>query len=367
MYLRGTNWLLLDIVNKSTRLILFPALFGLRCLFLIMSGSFTSFKTHVQLGDMAVIYLSPRQMYPVRIVEHDIFQTRFGAVRHDDLVGKRYGSRIQCSRGFVHILDMTPDLWTLTLPHRTQILYSTDISLILMQLELRPGSVVIEAGTGSGSLSHSIARTIAPSGRLLTFDFHRERSVAAQKEFEDHGLGEIIVASERDVCADGFGVENGSAHAVFLDLPSPWRAVAHTWRALRNGGRCCCFSPCIEQTQKTAEMLTEAGFEAVETFECINRPWELRNMPLKRFVYKPTTNKEESIEDTIGENDVVVDEEASEAEILNEPKKRKHEGTAEGDDTTSTVNYLASYNPHESVGHTGFLTFATKPYWSCLR
>jgi tRNA A58 N-methylase Trm61 len=37
---------------------------------------------------------------------------------------------------------------------RTQILYGTDIALILLELELRPGSVCIESGTGSGSLSH---------------------------------------------------------------------------------------------------------------------------------------------------------------------------------------------------------------------
>ena len=31
--------------------------------------------------------------------------------------------------------------------------------------------------TGSGSFSHSIARTIAPSGTLYTFEYHKERQV----------------------------------------------------------------------------------------------------------------------------------------------------------------------------------------------
>ena len=83
-------------------------------------------------------------------------------------------------RGWVTILHPTPELWTLTLPHRTQIIYSTDASLIAMEMGIRPGSKVIEAGTGSGSLSHCIARSIAPNGYLYTFDFHQQRVKMAE-------------------------------------------------------------------------------------------------------------------------------------------------------------------------------------------
>ncbi len=40
--------------------------------------------------------------------------------------------------------------------------------------------VVFITGTGSGSLSHSIARTIAPTGQLYTFEFHKERADIAR-------------------------------------------------------------------------------------------------------------------------------------------------------------------------------------------
>lgn len=44
------------------------------------------------------------------------------------------------------MLFATPELWTVTLPHRTQILYNADISMTLLQLNLRPGSIVVESG-----------------------------------------------------------------------------------------------------------------------------------------------------------------------------------------------------------------------------
>ena len=53
---------------------------------------------------------------------------------------------------------------------------------------------VVESGTGSGSLSHSFIRTIAPHGHLHTFDFHKERVEIATKEFKEHGLEHLVTA-----------------------------------------------------------------------------------------------------------------------------------------------------------------------------
>lgn len=65
----------------------------------------------------------------------------FGGLKVRDLIGKPYGTKVPLTRGYAHVLHPTPELWTKTLPHRTQILYATDIAMILMNLELKPGSV----------------------------------------------------------------------------------------------------------------------------------------------------------------------------------------------------------------------------------
>jgi tRNA (adenine57-N1/adenine58-N1)-methyltransferase len=42
----------------------------------------------------------------------------------------------------LYLLRPTPELWTATLGHRTQIIYSRDISLIVLKLDLRNGALV---------------------------------------------------------------------------------------------------------------------------------------------------------------------------------------------------------------------------------
>ncbi|KAF7489995.1 tRNA (adenine(58)-N(1))-methyltransferase catalytic subunit TRMT61A [Sarcoptes scabiei] len=310
--------------------------------------SFCKLKNIIEENDIVIIYLSPKQIYPVKIIKNEVFQTRFGALRLDQLIGKPYGHRIECSKGFVHILDMTPDLWTMTLPHRTQILYATDISMILMQLQLRSGSKVIEAGTGSGSLSHSIARTISPKGKLITYDFHEERVLAAREEFKNHGLDHIVVTKHRDVCQNGFDVED-QVDAVFLDLPHPWKAIDFAKKIIRNNGRICCFSPCIEQVQRSCQKLAELKFLDIETIECLLRPYEVKNQSLKKIILSDSESNDEA--EDFEEND--------ETGLKNKKIKQMNGIQLRNNNFSNEIEYLTTFMNPEINGHTGFLTFAT--------
>jgi tRNA methyltransferase complex GCD14 subunit len=108
--------------------------------------SFTRYKDIIDYGDTVILYLGYDNMQQFLVEKGKIHQTKFGSLKHDDIVGVKFGSKVACSRGYVHVLHPTPELWTVNLPHRTQILYSTDISMITLQLDLKPGSIVIEAG-----------------------------------------------------------------------------------------------------------------------------------------------------------------------------------------------------------------------------
>ncbi|XP_012224810.1 tRNA (adenine(58)-N(1))-methyltransferase catalytic subunit TRMT61A isoform X2 [Linepithema humile] len=245
--------------------------------------SFRKTKKIIEEGDVVILYLSPNKMHSLEVkakisnkkdeIVDNVFQTTYGALKVISLIGQKYGSKVKLTRGWAYVLQPTPELWTLTLPHRTQIIYSPDISLIIHLMELKPGSVIIETGTGSGSLSHSLIRTIRPNGHLYTFDFHEQRVFIASAEFERHGLSNYVTLRKRDICLEGFGEDlKHKVDAVFLDLPHPWLAIEHATIALKEkGGKLCSFSPCIEQAQRTCAKLICEGFIELNTYECLQR------------------------------------------------------------------------------------------------
>lgn len=108
--------------------------------------SFANYKKTIEVGDTAILLLGYDNMLQLTIERDKIYQTKYGALRCNELIGTHYGRRVQCSKGWLYVLHATPELWTVTLPHRTQILYATDISMIVFHLDLKPGSVVIESG-----------------------------------------------------------------------------------------------------------------------------------------------------------------------------------------------------------------------------
>ncbi|KAF5198816.1 tRNA (adenine(58)-N(1))-methyltransferase catalytic subunit TRM61 [Thalictrum thalictroides] len=140
-----------------------------------------SFQCPIANGDLIIVYERHDSMKAIKVCDGSELQNRFGVFKHSDWIGKPFGSKVFSSKGgFVYLLAPTPELWTLVLSHRTQILYIADISFVVSFLEIVPGCVVLESGTGSGSLSTSLARAVAPTGHVYTFDFHEQRAASAR-------------------------------------------------------------------------------------------------------------------------------------------------------------------------------------------
>lgn len=241
-------------------------------------------------GDSAILYISPHKRSHVILEIGGSSNTPLGEFEHDKIIGLAWGSRVWDKKGrrSLHVIKPTPEAWTELLPHRTAIMFLADISFIITMLHIGPGSRVIEAGTGSGSFSHAILRAVIPHGHLYTFEYHESRAKQAILEFQEHGFLPYVTLEHRDVCADGFGdALDGTANALFLDLPSPWGAVPHALKALDRSqtARVCCFSPNMEQVHKTIDALHNHGFVEIRMFETSSRKaqvqtFKYRNMPI---------------------------------------------------------------------------------------
>jgi tRNA (adenine57-N1/adenine58-N1)-methyltransferase catalytic subunit len=279
------------------------------------SSSSVSSATVARPGDTVIIYEGPSRLSPLTLVPGETFQNRFGIFSHDDILGKGLGRRIRARArggstlyrhqrpvatsgagagagadvvlafegGYVTVLALTPELWTLSLPHRTQILYFADIAHVILHLRLRPGGVVVESGTGSGSLTHALARAVAPTGRVHSFEFNAHRVEQARAEFAAHGLSGVVSVTHRDAVGRGFQPEAGVglSDGVFLDLPNPWGALPHARACLKACGVLCSFSPCMEQVTRTVAELERLGFESIRTVETLLRPYDVESEGLE--------------------------------------------------------------------------------------
>ncbi|RMZ91242.1 hypothetical protein DV736_g1540, partial [Chaetothyriales sp. CBS 134916] len=223
---------------------------------------------------------------------------------HGDGAGVR--DAVAASSGFVHVLPPTPESWTYSLPHRTQVVYTPDYSYILLRIRARPGTRLIESGSGSGSFTHAAARavfdgypTVSPDtptatsssgqGHVFTYEYHEARHAKLRTELDMHGLSSIITPTHRDVYKDGFSLPDGTsprASCVFLDLPAPWKAFPHLQRTPSDGSvsaldptqavYLCTFSPCIEQVEKSVSQLRSYGWQEIGVVEIGHKRIDVR-------------------------------------------------------------------------------------------
>ncbi|KAG6214813.1 hypothetical protein E4U24_000749 [Claviceps purpurea] len=215
---------------------------------------------------------------------------------------------IVAASGFIYVLRPTPELWTSSLPHRTQVVYTPDYSYVLQRIRARPGSRIIEAGAGSGSFTHASARAVYNGyptsetdvkGKVFSFEFHEPRFQKMQVEIKNHLLEDIVQVTHRDVYDEGFLVDGKSpnANAIFLDLPAPWEALHHlSRRKTLKGGKVvddaeagdwvspldpnhsayiCTFSPCIEQVTRTVTELRTLGWTDIDMVEIAHRRFNI--------------------------------------------------------------------------------------------
>jgi tRNA (adenine57-N1/adenine58-N1)-methyltransferase catalytic subunit len=197
------------------------------------------------------------------------FESHRGILMHDDLIGKPWGTQVFSHIGSPFFL-LQPSLGDLLvdLPRTTQILYPKDIGYIFVTMGIGPGRKVLEAGTGSGSMTTALAYTVGSEGQVISYEVKPDVQNLARKNLTRFGLESRVDFKLRDI-VEGF--DETDADSFFLDVPNPYDYTVQVRNALKPGGFLCCLVPTMNQVEKTLIALRHTNFAFVEVCELLLR------------------------------------------------------------------------------------------------
>ena len=241
--------------------------------------------THSQPGDLALLVGLRHKHFIFPLIPGGVFHTHRGILNHDDLIGRPWGSQVFSHQGspFFMLQPSLADL-LVDLKRSTQIMYPKDIGFILTSMSVGPGQTVLEAGTGSGSMTVALAYAVGPHGRVVTYERRPEFQTLARRNLERLGLDGRVDFKLGDI-ADGITETN--VDALFLDLPNPWDYCQPARAALKPGGFFCTLLPTFNQVEKSLQSLRRERFAFIEVCELLMRyykPEPTRLRPTDRMV-----------------------------------------------------------------------------------
>ncbi len=238
-----------------------------------------------QEGQLVLLAGKDHKTFLVRLHHGRRLQTHRGILLHDDLIGRPLGSTVRSHLGMAYYL-LTPSWDDLLrgIRRNSQIVYPKDIGYILMKMAIRPGTIVVEAGTGSGSLAAGFASSVMPAGHVYSYEVRSDMQTLARRNLEQLGLAEYVTLKLRDI-AEGF--DETDADALFLDVPTPWHYLEQAHAALRGGGFFGSILPTANQVVQLLAELQRLPFAFVEVEEIMLRGYKTvpeRFRPMDRMI-----------------------------------------------------------------------------------
>ncbi len=247
--------------------------------------SFTPPSSIARDGDLAELVGLRHKHFILNLKAGAKFETHRGIILHDDLIGKPWGTQVFSHMGSPFFL-LQPSLADLLieLPRTTQILYPKDIGFIFVTMGVGPGQKVIEAGTGSGSMTTALAYAVGDEGRVVSYEIKPDVQNLARKNLTRFGLDSRVDFKLRDI-QEGF--DETDANSFFLDVQNPYDYITQVRAALKPGGFLCCLIPTFNQVEKTLYALRQRHFAFIEVCEILLRYYKAepsRLRPTDRMV-----------------------------------------------------------------------------------
>ncbi len=230
-------------------------------------------------NDLIFLVFDARRRWLVQAKSGNSFHTHKGFIDFDDIIGKAYGtcvfSKPYDTKGYrFYILKPLPSDYIVHMSRKTQIIYPEDAGLILLYSGISPGSIILEAGCGSGALTCILGNYVRPNGHVHSYDIRDDSLKHAKRNIERAKLEEVVTIMKGDILTDDLNHEN--LDSIVLDMPQPWEAIEKVKKYLKLSGTLVSFSPTIEQVIKTTSALKKNKFFEISTYELLKRKLQVK-------------------------------------------------------------------------------------------
>ena len=230
-------------------------------------------------GERILIVDDRRRSQLILLKSASTTSTHDGALDHDEIIGSEPGSRILTRKGKA-FWAVRPSLAEVisAMPRGAQVIYPKDLGQILMSADIRPGQHILESGVGSGALSMTLLNAGAHvRGYELREDF-ANRARNNVKAFLPQEVQSRYQLEIRDIYG---GIDGGPYDRVILDLPEPWRVLAHLPAQMVPAGIVLAYQTSVGQLETFRAALAQGGFILAETVEILARGWYHSRMALR--------------------------------------------------------------------------------------
>lgn len=236
-------------------------------------------------GDV-VHLIDPRQnKYTVTLAHGQALHTHRGQIDHDALIGQPPGISTASSKGVV-FLAMRPHLddYVLGMPRGAAVIYPKDAARIVTLADVAPGSVVVEAGVGSGALACYLIRAAGSQGRVSSFEVRSDFADIAVENvcrwFGGRPRTWSLLVTDFNEGAHHMAPE--SVDAVVLDMLAPWECLEEAARILRPGGALVSYVATTTQMSRVVEeMRTQDRWSEPRAEELLVRTWHLDGLAVR--------------------------------------------------------------------------------------
>jgi tRNA (adenine57-N1/adenine58-N1)-methyltransferase len=133
------------------------------------------------------------------------------------------------------------------------------------------GAKVIEAGSGSGSLTVALSWFSGERGHVYTYEARQEFYDLCRRNLEWAGVGHNVTQHLRDI-KDGF--EQSDADALFLDVRTPWEYLPQVAAAVKPGAALAFLVPTVDQVSLLLKGMENGPFDEQEVEEILVRGWK---------------------------------------------------------------------------------------------